>query len=59
MKLVNDQLAGFKCADRKDKATLIFTDGKEKEIRLIGTPVYKRGSQGVILSKRKNIANII
>ncbi|KMP10275.1 DNA topoisomerase, partial [Candidatus Nitromaritima sp. SCGC AAA799-A02] len=58
MKLVDSALAGFKVAGRKEKATLIFEGGKTKDIRLSDVRLCNRGSQGVIVSKRKKIAAI-
>ena len=58
MKLAGGGLAGFKVVETRDKATLVFADGSQKEIRINSVPVYNRGSQGVIISKRKKIATI-
>ena len=43
----------------QDKVTLAMENGKTKEVRIKDVPVYKRGSQGVILSKRSKIVNIL
>ena len=59
MKIPDSKLAGFKLVNEKEKITLVFEDGKKKEITVKSVPVYNRGSQGVIISKRKKIINII
>ncbi len=59
MKLAGGELAGFKVVETRDKATLVFADGSQKEIRMKSVPVYNRGSQGVIISKRKKIATVL
>jgi DNA topoisomerase IV A subunit len=59
MNTASSKVAGFKFVDKKDKITLVFESGKDKEITVKSVPVYNRGSQGVILSKRKKIINII
>ncbi|MBI4384976.1 MAG: DNA topoisomerase 4 subunit A [Nitrospinae bacterium] len=60
MKLADEAtLAGFKCVGLKDKAALAFDDGSQKEISMKDIPVYQRGSQGVIVSKRKTIVNVL
>ncbi len=58
MKLVDSELAGFKFVDKKDKITLIFDKGKPKELKAKDVPEYNRGTQGVILAKRKKIVDI-
>jgi len=55
----DSKLAGFKLVDKKEKITLVFEGGGKKEITVKSVPVYNRGSQGVIISKRKKIINII
>ena len=59
MKLVNSTLAGFKVVRPKDTVVLIFDDGTQKEVSLKTVPVYQRGSQGVVISKRKKVVNIL
>ncbi|MEE9259326.1 MAG: DNA topoisomerase (ATP-hydrolyzing) [Nitrospinaceae bacterium] len=59
MKLPDSRLAGFKFAGQNDKVTLVFKDGSQKEFSLKKVPVYNRGGQGVIVSKRKKISAII
>ncbi len=58
MKLVDSQLAGFKIVNKKDKITLIFDKGNPKELKVKDVPKYNRGTQGVILAKRKKIVDI-
>jgi len=58
MKLVNSSLAGFKVTNEKGRATLIFDDGKTKEINIKNVRLCNRGGQGVIVSKRKKIIGI-
>ncbi|MCH8157284.1 MAG: DNA topoisomerase 4 subunit A [Nitrospinae bacterium] len=55
MKLVNSTLVGFKVTRRKDKAMLVFEEGKPKEISLGKVRLCNRGGQGVIVSKRKKV----
>jgi len=59
IKIQDGQLAGFKVVNKKDKVTLIFESGNEKEIGVNSVPVYKRGSQGVIIARRVKIINIL
>ena len=59
IKLAEGKLAGFKFVGRKDKVTLAMENGKTKEVRIKDVPVYNRGSQGVILSKRSKIVNLL
>ncbi|MCH7623846.1 MAG: DNA topoisomerase, partial [Nitrospinae bacterium] len=58
MRISDSKLAGFKLVDKKEKITLVFEGGNKKEITVKSVPVYNRGSQGVILSKRRKIINI-
>ena len=58
MKLVNSTLAGFKVTELKSKATLVFKDGKPKEIGLGNIRLCNRGAQGVIVSKRRKITTV-
>ncbi len=58
MKLVESTLAGFKVTPKKGKATLVFDDGKKKEINLKDVRLCNRGGQGVIVSRRKIIVAI-
>jgi len=59
MKLADSSLAGFKFVDQKDKVTLIFDSGDTREIKAKDIPVYNRGSQGVIIAKRRKIIKIV
>jgi len=58
MKPADSQLAGIKFVDLKDKVTLTFNTGKDKDISIKGVRLCNRGSQGVIVSKRKTILKI-
>ncbi|MFQ5715689.1 MAG: DNA topoisomerase (ATP-hydrolyzing) subunit A [Nitrospinales bacterium] len=58
MNVGNGKLADFKPVSLKDKITLELEDGGKKEISAKKIPVYKRGSQGVILSKRRKVVGI-
>ena len=58
MKLADSTLAGFKVAGLKSKATLVFKDGKSKEISLGSIRLCNRGAQGVIVSKRREIITV-
>ena len=58
MKLVNSSLAGFKVTNKKGRATLVFDDGKTKEINVRDVRLCNRGGQGIIVSKRKKITGI-
>jgi DNA gyrase/topoisomerase IV subunit A len=51
-------LVGFKFVTLKDKVTLVFDSGKDKEITVKSVRLCNRGSQGVIVSKRKSILKI-
>jgi DNA gyrase subunit A len=51
-------LVGFKFVTLKDKATLVFDSGNTKEITVKSVRLCNRGSQGVIVSKRKSILKI-
>ncbi len=59
MNVTNSKLVGFKFVDKKEKIVLVLEGGKDKEITVKSVPVYNRGSQGVNLSKRKKIINIL
>jgi len=59
MNVTDSKLAGFKFVGKKEKITLVLESGKNKEITVKSVPVYNRGSQGVSLSRRKKIINII
>ena len=59
MKVQDSPIAGFKFVSKKDKITLEFDKGNPKEITVKSVPVYNRGSQGVILAKKKKIINIV
>ncbi|MEK9629505.1 MAG: DNA topoisomerase IV subunit A [Nitrospinota bacterium] len=58
MKPGDSQLAGIKFVNLKDKVTLSFDSGKDKEITVKSVRLCNRGSQGVIVSKRKTIVKI-
>ena len=38
---------------------LVYEDGKSKELKMTGVPVYNRGTQGVSIFKRKKVTQII
>ncbi|PIQ95381.1 MAG: DNA topoisomerase [Nitrospinae bacterium CG11_big_fil_rev_8_21_14_0_20_56_8] len=59
MKLVDAKLAGCKCVSLKDSVDLLLEDGKTRSVAVNSLPVYSRGSQGVFISKRKNIVKVI
>ena len=59
MNLSDSKLAGFKLVDKKEKITLVFEGGNKNQITVKSVPVYNRGSQGVIISKRRKIIHII
>jgi DNA topoisomerase IV A subunit len=59
IKIQDGQLAGFKVLNKKEKITLVFESGNVKELGVNSVPVYKRGSQGVIIAKRNKIINIL
>ena len=54
----DSQLAGIKFVDLKDKVKLTFNTGKDKDISVKSVRLCNRGSQGVIVSKRKTILKI-
>ena len=58
MKPGESRLAGFKLVNLKDKVTLVFDSGKDKQITVKSVRLCNRGSQGVIVSKRKTILKI-
>ena len=58
MKPADSQLAGIKFVDLKDKVKLTFNTGKDKDISVKSVRLCNRGSQGVIVSKRKTILKI-
>ena len=58
MKPGESQLAAFKFVKLKDKINLVFESGKDKEIAIKSVRLCNRGSQGVIISKRKTIIKI-
>ncbi len=51
-------LVGFKFVSLKQKVTLEFDSGNDKEITVKSVRLCNRGSQGVIISKRKTILKI-
>jgi DNA gyrase subunit A len=51
-------LVGFKFVTLKDKVTLVFDSENAKEITVKSVRLCNRGSQGVIVSKRKSILKI-
>ncbi len=58
MKPGESSLVGFKLVSLKDKVTLKFNSGDDKEITVKSVRLCNRGSQGVIISKRKAILKI-
>ena len=58
MKPAESQLVGIKFVDLKDKVKLTFNTGKDKDISVKSVRLCNRGSQGVIVSKRKTILKI-
>jgi len=58
MKPGDSQLIGFKFISLKEKVNISFDSGKEKEITVKSVRLCNRGSQGVIISKRKIITKI-
>jgi DNA gyrase/topoisomerase IV subunit A len=58
MKPGESNLIGFKFVSLKDKVTLEFSSGDDKVITVKSVRLCKRGSQGVIISKRKAILKI-
>lgn len=58
MKPGESQLVGFKFVKLKDKVNLVFDSGKDKEITVKSVRLCNRGSQGVIISKRKTIIKV-
>jgi DNA topoisomerase IV A subunit len=58
MKPGESSLVGFKFVSLKDKVTLEFNSGDDKTITVKSVRLCNRGSQGVIISKRKAILKI-
>ena len=58
MKPGESSLVGFKFVSLKHKVTLQFDSGNDKEITVKSVRLCNRGSQGVIISKRKTILKI-
>lgn len=58
MKPGESKLVGFKFVNLKDKITLEFDSGKDSQITVKSVRLCNRGSQGVIVSKRKTIVKI-
>ena len=58
MKPGESSLVGFKLVSLKDKVTLKFNSGDDKVITVKSVRLCNRGSQGVIISKRKAILKI-
>ena len=58
MKPGESNLIGFKFVSLKGKVTLEFSSGADKVITVKSVRLCKRGSQGVIISKRKAIIKI-
>ena len=58
MKPGESQLVGFKFIKLKDKVNLAFESGKDKEITVKSVRLCNRGSQGVVIAKRKTIIKI-
>ncbi len=58
MKPGESRLVGFKFVGLKHKVTLEFDSGNDREITVKSVRLCNRGSQGVIVSKRKTILKI-
>ena len=58
MKPGESRVVGFKLVNLKDKITIVFDSGNDKEITVKSVRLCNRGSQGVIISKRKTILKI-
>ncbi|MZG29591.1 MAG: DNA topoisomerase IV subunit A [Nitrospinae bacterium] len=58
MKPGDSSLAGFKLVNLKEKVEIEFSSGANKIITVKSVRLCNRGSQGVIVSKRKTITNI-
>ena len=58
MKPVDSHLIGFKFVNLKEKVSISFDTGKDKEVTVKSVRLCNRGSQGVIISKRKTITKI-
>jgi DNA gyrase/topoisomerase IV subunit A len=58
MKPGESSLVGFKLVNLKSKVTLVFDSGNDKDITVKSVRLCNRGSQGVIVSKRKSILKI-
>lgn len=58
MKPGESHLAGFKFVNLKSKVTLSFDSGNDKTITVKSVRLCNRGSQGVIVSKRKIILKV-
>ena len=58
MKPGKSNVVGFKLVNLKDKITIVFDSGNDKEITVKSVRLCNRGSQGVIISKRKTILKI-
>jgi DNA gyrase subunit A len=59
IKLTDCKLAGFKFVGLKEKFTMELEGGKTQEESVKNVPIYNRGGQGVFISKRKQITNIL
>lgn len=58
MKPLGSSIIGFKFVNLKDKVMLEFDSGNEKPLTIKNVRLCNRGSQGVIISKRKAIIKI-
>ena len=58
MKPGESRVVGFKLVTLKDKITIVFDSGNDKVITVKSVRLCNRGSQGVIVSKRKTILKI-
>ena len=54
----DSKLTGIKSVNLKSKVTLEFETGGMKEFAVKKIPIYNRGSQGIILSKRRKVIYI-
>ncbi len=58
MKPGGSAVVGFKFVSLKDKITVVFDSGNDKQITVKSVRLCNRGGQGVIISKRKAIVKI-
>ena len=58
MNVRDSVLVGLIPVNEKDKVTLTFEDGSQKDISINSLTIYNRGGIGNIISKRKKIVRI-